>query len=176
MWDLWWTKWHWDRFFSEFFRFPLSMYHSTVALQTHIIWGMRQYASIKAGIHAWVWPTPPSGKKKNCTIASNGRTTLNYKTGSYFGSLFYDAFSVTRPYIVDDIVISKWWWRDEDMTFEGFESTASVSKRSRPVPQTERPLGPAGRYRRRQFWPIGIYLYRWWLLAWQSFFKMALTL
>jgi hypothetical protein len=21
MWDLWWTKWHWDRFFSEFFGF-----------------------------------------------------------------------------------------------------------------------------------------------------------
>jgi hypothetical protein len=28
-------------FFSEFFRFPLSVYHFTVALQTHIIWGMR---------------------------------------------------------------------------------------------------------------------------------------
>jgi hypothetical protein len=27
-------------FFSEFFGFPLSIYHSTVALQTHIIWGM----------------------------------------------------------------------------------------------------------------------------------------
>jgi hypothetical protein len=34
-------KWHWDRFFSEFFGFPLSIYHSTVALQTYIIWGMR---------------------------------------------------------------------------------------------------------------------------------------
>jgi hypothetical protein len=40
IWDLWWTKWHWDRFLSEFFGFYLS-YHSTVALQTHIIWGMR---------------------------------------------------------------------------------------------------------------------------------------
>jgi hypothetical protein len=40
MWDLLWTKWQWDRFFSEFFGFPLSIYHSTVALQTHIIWGM----------------------------------------------------------------------------------------------------------------------------------------
>jgi hypothetical protein len=28
MWDLWWTKWH-------------CRYHSIVALQTHIIWGMR---------------------------------------------------------------------------------------------------------------------------------------
>jgi hypothetical protein len=25
MWDLWWTKWHWDRFFSEYFGFPLSV-------------------------------------------------------------------------------------------------------------------------------------------------------
>jgi hypothetical protein len=25
MWDLWWTKWHWDRFFSEYFSFPLSI-------------------------------------------------------------------------------------------------------------------------------------------------------
>jgi hypothetical protein len=24
MWDLWWTKWHWVRFFSEFFGFSLS--------------------------------------------------------------------------------------------------------------------------------------------------------
>jgi hypothetical protein len=40
--DLWWTKWHWDRFFSESFGFsPVNIYHSTVALQTHIIWGMR---------------------------------------------------------------------------------------------------------------------------------------
>jgi len=25
MWDLWWTKWRWDRFFSKYFRFPLSV-------------------------------------------------------------------------------------------------------------------------------------------------------
>jgi hypothetical protein len=25
MWDLWWIKWHWDRFFSEFFCFLLSI-------------------------------------------------------------------------------------------------------------------------------------------------------
>jgi hypothetical protein len=28
MWDLWWTKWHWDQFLSEFFTLPLQ-YHST---------------------------------------------------------------------------------------------------------------------------------------------------
>jgi hypothetical protein len=25
MWDLWWTKWHWDRVFSEYFGFSLSI-------------------------------------------------------------------------------------------------------------------------------------------------------
>ena len=25
MWDLWWTKWQWDRFFLEYFGFPLSI-------------------------------------------------------------------------------------------------------------------------------------------------------
>jgi hypothetical protein len=25
MWDLWWTKWHWDRFFFQYFGFPLSV-------------------------------------------------------------------------------------------------------------------------------------------------------
>jgi hypothetical protein len=25
MWDLRWTKWHWDRFFPEYFGFPLSI-------------------------------------------------------------------------------------------------------------------------------------------------------
>jgi hypothetical protein len=44
-----------DRFFSEFFGFPLSIYHSTVALQTHDIW---EYANVKAGIHAWVLDPP----------------------------------------------------------------------------------------------------------------------
>jgi hypothetical protein len=25
MWDLWWTKWHWGRFFPEYFGFPLPL-------------------------------------------------------------------------------------------------------------------------------------------------------
>jgi hypothetical protein len=32
---MWWIKWHWDRFLSEFFHFPCQ-YHSTVALHTDI--------------------------------------------------------------------------------------------------------------------------------------------
>jgi hypothetical protein len=26
MWDLWWTKWHWGRFFSEYFGFPYQLH------------------------------------------------------------------------------------------------------------------------------------------------------
>jgi hypothetical protein len=40
MWDLWWTKLHWDRFFSEFFGFPCQ-YHSTAALHSPISPGGR---------------------------------------------------------------------------------------------------------------------------------------
>jgi hypothetical protein len=57
MWDLWWTKWHWDRFFSEFLDFPLSVHNSTVALQTDIIWGMRNLL-MSVGIHAWALDPP----------------------------------------------------------------------------------------------------------------------
>jgi hypothetical protein len=30
MWDLWWKKWHWDRFFPEYFGFACQ-FHSTGA-------------------------------------------------------------------------------------------------------------------------------------------------
>jgi hypothetical protein len=40
MWDLWWTKWHWDRFFSEFFDFPLSISFHLGSPNSYIIWGM----------------------------------------------------------------------------------------------------------------------------------------
>jgi hypothetical protein len=47
MWDLWWAKWYWDRFFSEFFSFPLS-YCSTVALHIHISGGWIKYPFMAA--------------------------------------------------------------------------------------------------------------------------------
>jgi hypothetical protein len=37
VWDLWWTEWHWDRFFSEFFGSPLSIqYTISPLLCTHL--------------------------------------------------------------------------------------------------------------------------------------------
>jgi hypothetical protein len=32
MWGLWWTKWHWDRFFSELSVFPCKFYSTGAAL------------------------------------------------------------------------------------------------------------------------------------------------
>jgi hypothetical protein len=66
MWDLWWTKWHWDRFFSEFFGFSLSIYHSTVVLQTHIIWGMPNMLAKKQA--SMLGSDPPHLQEKKKTV------------------------------------------------------------------------------------------------------------
>jgi hypothetical protein len=36
--DLWWTKWHWDRFFSEFFGFPLSISFHRRSPNSYHLW------------------------------------------------------------------------------------------------------------------------------------------
>jgi hypothetical protein len=43
---------------------PLSIYHRTVTLQTHIIWGMRNMLT-SVGIHAWVLDPPHPQEKKS---------------------------------------------------------------------------------------------------------------
>jgi hypothetical protein len=39
MWDLWWTKWHWDKFFSEYFGFSITiippMFHTQISVICH---------------------------------------------------------------------------------------------------------------------------------------------
>jgi hypothetical protein len=40
MWDLWWAKWLWDMFFSEFFHFVLSISLHRGSAYTHITLGM----------------------------------------------------------------------------------------------------------------------------------------
>jgi DNA relaxase NicK len=46
MWDLWWTKWHCDRFFSESFVFPLSIsFHSIFTHTSSLIALMMEAAS-----------------------------------------------------------------------------------------------------------------------------------
>jgi hypothetical protein len=36
MWDLWWTKWYWERFLSEFFGFPLTVAFHYYSIFTHV--------------------------------------------------------------------------------------------------------------------------------------------
>jgi len=38
VWDLWWTKWHWDRFCSEFFGFLLSASFYRGSPYSYAIW------------------------------------------------------------------------------------------------------------------------------------------
>jgi hypothetical protein len=40
MWDLWHTKWPWDRFISEFFGFSLSISFHCGSPYSYITWGM----------------------------------------------------------------------------------------------------------------------------------------
>jgi hypothetical protein len=39
MWDLWWTKWHWESFFCKLFGFPVSIIPPLPHIHSHIIWG-----------------------------------------------------------------------------------------------------------------------------------------
>jgi hypothetical protein len=59
VWDLWWTKWHWDRFFSEF---PCQ-YIIPPSLSKLIFWGMRKCANVSRHPRLGARPTPSSGKK-----------------------------------------------------------------------------------------------------------------
>jgi hypothetical protein len=37
---LWWTEWHYDRLFSEFFGFPINIIPPMLHIHSCIIWGM----------------------------------------------------------------------------------------------------------------------------------------
>jgi hypothetical protein len=39
MWDMWWAKWHWDRFSSESFGFPVNNIPLLFYIHSCIIWG-----------------------------------------------------------------------------------------------------------------------------------------
>jgi hypothetical protein len=67
MWDLWWTKCHWDRFSSELFGFPCH-YHSTVALHTRM--------------SSWEWTIGmlAAAVQRNCVVTSTWITTTNTTT------------------------------------------------------------------------------------------------
>jgi hypothetical protein len=65
MWDLWWTKWHWDKFFSEFigFRLSISLHHGSP--YSHIIWGMNNRPSGGHSSEIWSHPIDMKNNKNN---------------------------------------------------------------------------------------------------------------
>jgi hypothetical protein len=66
MWDLWWTKWHWDRFFSWYFGFPLSnSFH-----RCSIKWKNRKNCNIITGLH-----NKPSGCGASVAFAAGPFST-----------------------------------------------------------------------------------------------------
>jgi hypothetical protein len=60
MWDLWWTKWHWDRFFPEYFGFPCQ-FHST---------GAPLYAKTKKLIILIIFITGLHNKPQGCGVSA----------------------------------------------------------------------------------------------------------
>jgi hypothetical protein len=63
----------------------------------------------------------------------------------FFGTLFYNTFSVTRLHSVGDNVTCEWWWTYEDKhpCLKWDSNPVSALKQSRPMHQTARPRGPA---------------------------------
>jgi hypothetical protein len=50
MWDLWWTKWHWDQFFSESFGFPpVNIIPLLLHIHSYVMWGMDK-GSVRAAV------------------------------------------------------------------------------------------------------------------------------
>jgi hypothetical protein len=74
MWDLWWTKWHWDRFFPECFGFPLTVsFHrcsitrkNEKTLNIFIIWLHKKPQGCGASVVSAAGPF--TKKKKESTI------------------------------------------------------------------------------------------------------------
>jgi hypothetical protein len=56
MWDLWWTKWHWDRLLSEFFGFTQSISFHRGSPFTYIAWGI--YNRLDGGRSSEIFSNP----------------------------------------------------------------------------------------------------------------------
>jgi hypothetical protein len=50
MWDLWWTKWHWDKLLSELFSFPLSVSFHRCSIFTHVSCGRWTVGPLAAAV------------------------------------------------------------------------------------------------------------------------------
>jgi hypothetical protein len=73
-------------------------YHSTVALQTRITWGMCNMLT-SVGIHAWVWPTPPSGEKTR-GLEAVWKRCVQFKTSGMHIKSFINIYVILLSFYI----------------------------------------------------------------------------
>jgi hypothetical protein len=98
VWDLWWTKRQWDRFFSEFFGFPMSVSFHCGSMLTHIIWGGRGGQT--------VGPMMAAIQRPSHRINMNNNNTQLWNIVNFVSGIFNDVFSCIN-YTAKDKVVSK---------------------------------------------------------------------
>jgi hypothetical protein len=76
MWDLWWTKWHWDRFFSKFFNFllPISFHQGSILI--YIILGINNRLT---GGHSSEIVSPPLTRTKTTIPVISLLTSIQHR-------------------------------------------------------------------------------------------------
>lgn len=79
LWELLWTKWHWGRYFSEYFRFPLSVsfrkwsilnLHATLAWRTNRP-NRPNLGTLKKNT---IWESRDIGQRSACLYSESGQT------------------------------------------------------------------------------------------------------
>jgi hypothetical protein len=88
-----------------------AQYHPPTSLGRVMLWWQSRCYRIRfSRERSWL---------KSCTDLQLSSTVPVLVLVCLFGSLFYDAFSVTRVYSVDDTVISEWWLMGKDLVGSG---------------------------------------------------------
>jgi hypothetical protein len=68
MWDLWWTKWHWGRFFSKYFGFPCQFsFHRLLHHHHHLSSGAGTIGELVADVPSGLGLIPVQEIKKKIT-------------------------------------------------------------------------------------------------------------
>jgi hypothetical protein len=105
-----------------------------------------------SAIHSSVKHRPTYTKLTTLWISlSNDYDFVSLRCSWLVGSLFYDVFSVTRVYSVNDWVISEWWWFGKDLVGSGrglilryysYIGLDGLRKSAKPLHQGIRSPGP----------------------------------
>jgi hypothetical protein len=79
MWDLWWTKWHWGRFFSKYFGFPCQFsFHRPLYTHQHLSSGAGTIGQIAADVPSGLKSDPSPKTLKKVGALSSFENYLKY--------------------------------------------------------------------------------------------------